>query len=55
MHVDLRKKSIDWEQRDFELKKLCDSRSRNGNYDCIVPGRGKDSVFTAHILKLNIT
>ncbi len=48
-----KKKSIDWEQRDFELKKLCDKyRSRNGNYDCIVPGSGgKDSVFTAHILK----
>ena len=48
-----KKKLIDWEKREFELKKLCEKyRSRNGKYDCIVPGSGgKDSVYTAHILK----
>tara|TARA_B100000945_G_scaffold197601_1_gene158921 strand:- start:1147 stop:2388 length:1242 start_codon:yes stop_codon:yes gene_type:complete len=44
---------IDWEEKESELIKLCDShRSKKGNYDCIVPGSGgKDSSFTAHILK----
>ncbi|MEK7507161.1 MAG: N-acetyl sugar amidotransferase [Patescibacteria group bacterium] len=44
---------IDWKVREKELIKLCDKyRSRNGHYDCIVPGSGgKDSTFTAHILK----
>lgn len=44
---------IDWEKREFELKQLCDKyRSRNGSYDCVVPGSGgKDSFYAAHILK----
>ena len=44
---------IDWEEKESELIKLCDShRSKKGNYDCIVPGSGgKDSAYTAHILK----
>ena len=44
---------IDWEEKEFELRELCDQhRSKKGNYDCIVPGSGgKDSAFTAHILK----
>lgn len=44
---------IDWQQRERELIKLCDKyRSRNGSYDCVLPGSGgKDSVFAAHILK----
>ena len=39
--------------RENELKKLCDNyRKSDGSYDCIVPGSGgKDSSFTAHILK----
>jgi N-acetyl sugar amidotransferase len=47
------KEKIDWAQRENELKELCDKyRSPNGSYDCIVPGSGgKDSTFTAHILK----
>ncbi|MBN1645713.1 N-acetyl sugar amidotransferase [Candidatus Woesearchaeota archaeon] len=47
------KKNIDWKKREDELKKLCDKHRRHdGGYDCIVPGSGgKDSVFTAHILK----
>lgn len=44
---------IDWQSRQRELQALCDKhRSRNGSYDCIVPGSGgKDSCFTSHILK----
>lgn len=44
---------IDWEARERELIALCDRfRSRNGSYDCLVPGSGgKDSVFASHILK----
>lgn len=47
------KNKINWEKREEELKKLCDKyRSKDGSYDCIVPGSGgKDSTFTAHILK----
>ena len=48
-----RKQNIDWKAREQELKILCNKfRSNNGSYDCIVPGSGgKDSFFTAHILK----
>jgi len=44
---------IDWSEREQELIKLCNRyRSKDGRYDCIVPGSGgKDSSFTAHILK----
>lgn len=44
---------IDWAKREQELNELCDTyRSKDGKYDCIVPGSGgKDSTFTAHILK----
>ncbi len=47
------KENIDWKERENQLNKILDKyRSRNGNYDCIVPGSGgKDSVFQAHILK----
>ncbi len=44
---------IDWQDRERELMALCDKfRSRNGSYDCLVPGSGgKDSVYASHILK----
>ncbi|MDP6625942.1 MAG: N-acetyl sugar amidotransferase, partial [Nitrospinota bacterium] len=44
---------IDWDQRDSELRELCDRyRSKTGKYDCIVPGSGgKDSIYAAHLLK----
>ena len=44
---------IDWDARENELWSLCDQyRSKDGSYDCIVPGSGgKDSAFAAHILK----
>ncbi len=48
-----KKGKIDWEQRERELRELCDRhRSTDGSYDCIVPGSGgKDSVYAAWMLK----
>jgi N-acetyl sugar amidotransferase len=47
------KEKIDWLQREKELIELCNlHRSKDGSYDCIIPGSGgKDSAFTSHILK----
>ncbi|MCK9351784.1 MAG: N-acetyl sugar amidotransferase [Candidatus Pacebacteria bacterium] len=47
------KETINWKVREKELIKLCDKhRSKDGRYDCIVPGSGgKDSAFASHILK----
>lgn len=44
---------IDWERREQELRNLCDQfRTKDGSYDCLVPGSGgKDSFFAAHVLK----
>ena len=49
----VKKKEIDWESRDAELRALCDKhRSTDGSYDCLVPGSGgKDSFVAAHMLK----
>jgi N-acetyl sugar amidotransferase len=46
-------KTIDWEERERRLVELCDRfRSRNGSYDCLVPGSGgKDSFYAAHVLR----
>jgi hypothetical protein len=42
-----RKKHIDWEARERMLVELCERHKR-----CVVPGSGgKDSMYTAHILK----
>lgn len=45
--------TIDWREREQQLKELCDRhRRKDGRYDCIVPGSGgKDSFYAAHILK----
>lgn len=47
------KESIDWKKREEELYELLDQyRSKDGSYDCIVPGSGgKDSAYQAHVLK----
>jgi len=47
------KESIDWKKREEQLLALLDKhRSKDGSYDCIVPGSGgKDSAFQAHVLK----
>lgn len=52
-YAEMKVKDIDWEARERQLITLCDTfRSRNGSYDCVVPGSGgKDSVFASHILK----
>ncbi len=52
-YASAKEKQIDWERRDALLRELCDRfRSRNGSYDCLVPGSGgKDSVYASHILK----
>ena len=48
-----KKSKIDWSEREEQLFKFLDQyRKNNGEYDCIVPSSGgKDSSFTAHILK----
>jgi N-acetyl sugar amidotransferase len=45
--------AIDWIERDRQLRDLCDRhRSKDGSYDCIVPGSGgKDSFYASHILR----
>ena len=47
------KEKIDWKKREGELIGLLDKyRSKDGSYDCLVPGSGgKDSVFQSHVLK----
>ena len=47
------KEKINWEERENQLIKLLDKyRSKDGSYDCIVPGSGgKDSAMQAHLLK----
>ena len=48
-----KKVTIDWQERDKELRDLCDRHRRNdGRYDCIVPGSGgKDSFYASHVLR----
>ena len=50
---DEKEKNIDWNDRDKSLKDLLSRfKSNDGSYDVIIPGSGgKDSAFTAHILK----
>ncbi len=47
------KLKINWKEREDQLKKFLDKyRKNNGEHDCVVPSSGgKDSSFTAHILK----
>ena len=47
------KKGLDWEDREKQLKDLCDKFRRNdGRYDVVVPGSGgKDSIAVSHLLK----
>ena len=50
---DFKKTKIDWQLRETELLKLCDThRKNNGEYDVVVPcSGGKDGTFVAHQLK----
>jgi tRNA(Ile)-lysidine synthase TilS/MesJ len=48
----MKDQDIDWGLREIELQKLLASSKKSGGYDVVVPGSGgKDSAFTAHILK----
>jgi N-acetyl sugar amidotransferase len=51
--ADQKQDDVDWEERRRELHTLCDKyRSRNGSYDCLVPGSGgKDSFYQSWMLK----
>jgi N-acetyl sugar amidotransferase len=51
--AELKNSVIDWGSREKELRELCERyRSKDGSYDCIVPGSGgKDSFYAAHKLK----
>ncbi len=53
LHAEKKAEIMNWDQREKELIELCDRhRSKDGSYDCIVPGSGgKDSFYQAHILK----
>ena len=53
VYHDEKETNINWKDRDDKLRDLLDRfRSTDGSYDIIVPGSGgKDSAFTAHILK----
>ncbi len=48
-----KKKMINWQERESLLFQLLEKyRSKNGNYDVLVPSSGgKDSSFAAHVLK----
>jgi len=52
-YAEMKERDIDWADRERQLIALCDQyRSKTGHYDCVVPGSGgKDSTFTAHVLK----
>ncbi len=53
LYTEYKENKINWKKREQELIAVCDKyRSKDGRYDCLVPGSGgKDSVYTAHILK----
>lgn len=52
-NAEQKERIVDWDKREEELLRLLDKhRSKDGSYDCMVPGSGgKDSAMQAHILK----
>lgn len=52
-YAHLKHNVINWEEKEAMLEDLLDRfRSKDGSYDCIVPGSGgKDSSFVSHLLK----
>lgn len=52
-YANFKKTEINWDERDRELRALCDKyRKNNGEYDVIVPcSGGKDGSYVAHQLK----
>ena len=48
----LEKNRIDWNKREIELENVLSKYRKKNGYDCVVPGSGgKDSAYTAHVLK----
>ena len=48
------KMTINWKERQNELKKILDSAKKESgeNYDCVIPiSGGKDSIFQLHVIK----
>lgn len=51
-YADTKAENIDWAAREQQLIRLAEGAKKSGGYDVVVPGSGgKDSAFTAHILK----
>lgn len=52
-YAEFKKNKVDWDEREKELKVLCDKyRKNNGEYDVVVPcSGGKDGSYVAHQLK----
>ena len=52
-YAEIKASEIDWDERDMMLLDLlAKHRSKDGSYDCVVPGSGgKDSFYASHILK----
>lgn len=52
-YAEQKRLDVDWKERRRQLVEICDRfRSRNGSYDCLVPGSGgKDSIYAAMMLK----
>ncbi len=51
-YADTKEHTIDWDAREQQLIRLAEGAKKSGGYDVVVPGSGgKDSAFTAHILK----
>lgn len=49
---EIKENEINWDERQKELEKLCDSIRGKYKYDCIVPvSGGKDSTYVAHKMK----
>ena len=51
--AEMKRVRIDWDERERELRDRLDRhRSRDGHYDCVVPGSGgKDSFYASHVLR----
>jgi N-acetyl sugar amidotransferase len=46
------KKKINWKEREEKLEHIFSKYRKKSGYDCIIPGSGgKDSAYTAHIVK----
>jgi len=47
-----KRKDIDWDDRRWELGKICDKYRGRGPYDCLIPvSGGKDSYRLVHVMK----